>query len=226
MTPLEEVDAHLADWTSKMTRIDENLVDLDADPVYSLLEKAGPDGLVGASKTRVGPAIAEMQELFGHRGLLDDVLRQAREIRATVTKFRHGKRLLEVDALLHGPSIQLPPLTVPVTGRGLLGVEETPRAVTPAQLLASMTAAFDRVRGVVSDVTVVWDGLGPRLDAAERLIGELEAGALKDQVSQALDEARRALRTDPLGEPETQILALERRLARTGTPPPGTAPTS
>ena len=226
MTPLEEVDAQLAKWATTMTRIDENLVDLDADPVYSLLEKAGPEGLSGVSKERVGPAITEMQELFGHRSLLDDVLGKAREIRATVTTFRHGKRLLEVDALLHGPSIQLPPLTVPVTGRGLLGAEETPQAVTPAQLLASMTASFDRVRGVVAEVTSVWDRLGPRLDAAERRIGEVERGALRDDLSHALDENRRALRTDPLGDPEAQILALERRLASTRTPPPGATPTS
>ncbi|GAC1383470.1 MAG: hypothetical protein NVSMB4_11430 [Acidimicrobiales bacterium] len=224
MTPLEEVDHQLAEWATTMTRIDENLVDLDADPVYSLLEKAGPDGLAGVSKARVGPAITEMQELFGHRGLLDDVIGRARDIRATVTKFRHGRRLIEVDALLHGPSIQLPPLTKPVTGRGLLEVEETPRAVTPAALLASMTAAFDRVRAVVAEVTAAWDRLGARLDAAERLIGGLEPGARRDAAARALDDARRALRTDPLGDAETQILTLERLLASPGTAAPDAAP--
>ncbi|GAC1538367.1 MAG: hypothetical protein NVS3B12_23410 [Acidimicrobiales bacterium] len=224
MTPLEEVDRQLAEWATTMTRIDENLVDLDADPVYSLLEKAGPDGLVGVTKARVGPAITEMQDLFGQRGLLDDVLGRAREIRATVTKFRHGRRLLDVDALLHGPSIQLRPLTVPVTGRGLLDVEETARAVTPAQLLASMTAAFDRVRAVVAEVTAAWDRLGPRLDAAERLIEGLEPGARRGRAASALDAARRTLRTDPLGGPEAQILALERELASSRTPPPDADP--
>lgn len=218
-TPLQQIDRLLEDWTTKAARIDQNLVDLTSEPVFGLVTKAAFEG---ATRDRVVPALAGVEELFAHRRLLEDVIDRARSIRATVTPLRHGHRLVQVEQLLQGPSIALPPQPIDATSRGLLDPEEVTAQATPAQVLQSMVATYERVRTAVTEVGAAWADLTPRVDAADAVVRELEqavrsAGApgqaLFAQVSAAVDAARHLVATDPLGAAPAAVAVLPGNLA-------------
>jgi hypothetical protein len=59
---IEEVDQALAEWQSRLRRIDRNLVALQLDPVHTRLEQSGEAGLEGVTRERVLPALTAMQE--------------------------------------------------------------------------------------------------------------------------------------------------------------------
>lgn len=232
-SPLEEMDRLLDEWSANAARIDQNLVDLTEDPVYGLVEKAPFEGV---TRDRVGAALGHLEQIFIRRRLLEDVIDQARGIRATVTAFRHGRRLVDVEQLLRGPSITLPPEPTPVTERRLLDPEEVTRRASPAEVLEAMTAAYDSVRATVASVGAAWDELTPRVDRAEAelagLDGPSEAAGVGSraqfsQVRAAIEAARHLVAADPLGAAPAAVAvlpgnlaALRRRLA-SGTRPPG-----
>src|SRR5262249_42100352 len=115
---VEEIDQALATWTERLQRVDENLLALEDEPTCRLLERTAIEGVTAA---RVTPALAAMRELFARRGLLQEMLSRVRERRTHVSHFRpSGAALAEIDALLHGPSIHLPPVQTPLAQRGLL----------------------------------------------------------------------------------------------------------
>ena len=231
-TPLEDADRLLDDWSAKATRIDQNLVDLTSDPLFEALQKSTFEG---KTRERVAEALATTEDLFTRRRLLEDVIDQARAVRATVTAFRHGHRLIEIDRLLRQPSIGLSDPVEPATARRLLDPDEHETRLTPAQVLASMVGGFDRVRSALADVRAAWDELTPKLDGIES-----EAGSLADaahaagpgveaqyrHLEEAVTEAQRLLRSDPLGAAPGAIAvlpgnvaALRRRLPPDGGPP-------
>ena len=218
-TPLEQIDRLLADWATKAARIDQNLVDLTSEPVFGLVAQAPFEG---ATRDRVGPALAGVEELFTCRRLLEDVIDQARSIRATVTPLRRGHRLVQVEQLLAGPSIALPPQPTDAASRGLLDPDEIVAQATPAQVLESMVAAYDRVRAVVTEIDAAWADLTPRVDAADASVRDLEpaahsAGAagqaLFAQVSAAIEAARHLVAADPLGAAPAAVAVLPGNLA-------------
>ncbi|GAC1317449.1 MAG: hypothetical protein NVSMB12_15310 [Acidimicrobiales bacterium] len=227
-SPLEQMDRLLADWSTKAAHIDQNLVDLTEDPVFGLVEKAPFEGVTAE---RVAPALVALEQVFVHRRLLEDVIDQAREIRATVSPLRHGRRLVEVERLLRDRSITLPPQPTPVTQRRLLDPEEVTRQVTPAELLEQMTTAYDAVRTLVAEVGTAWDELTPKVDRAEAELAELDgpsdaagtgARAQFSQVGDAIAAARHLVAADPLGAGPGaanvlagNLAALRRRLATT-----------
>lgn len=218
-TPLEQADIVLEQWATRTARIDQNLVDLASDPVYNVLQKAP---LEGVTREKVVPALAQMEDLFVRRRLLEDVIDRARAIRSTVTTFRHGRRLAEVDRLLREPTIAVSTPAPAVTGRNLLDPEEPEQRLTPTQILAAMIEGFDDVRAVVAAVGLQWDELTPRLDTAEAELQQLDASARaggaaamarRDEVARAISRARHLVAADPLGEGQAAVAVLPGNLA-------------
>src|SRR5262245_23326461 len=104
----DEVDQALAEWRSRLRRIDENLVALQLDPVHARFEQSRDSGLDGLTRERVLPALTAMQELFAQRGLLYDMVGRAAKLRASLNRWRPAETLREIERLLRGPSIVVP----------------------------------------------------------------------------------------------------------------------
>jgi len=207
VTTIEEIDRALADWKARLHRIDDNLMALETDSAYTLLEAQG-DALEGVTRDRVVPALSAMRELFGQRGLLDDVLEKATGLRTGLNRMFPGDRLREIDHLLRGPSIALPPVETPLARRGLLDASETTTAITPDQLLGAMMSSFQEARDVVSAVDEAWARLTPESDRARSDVARLAAvaAALGEDttrqltaISAQLDAVTARISRDPLG---------------------------
>jgi hypothetical protein len=207
---IEEIDGALAEWQSRLRRIDENLVALQLDPVHTRLEQNRDGGLDGVTRDRVVPALAGMRELFAQRGLLYDLLGRATRLRAGINRWRSSETLREIENLLRGPSIVLPAAVVPLARRSLLGASVT--AITPDQLLSAMVASFDQARDAVAAVERAWQQLDAQCARADAEIERLQtaAGGLGDAATAGLGAARsqleavrRQIGRDPLGASQT-----------------------
>jgi hypothetical protein len=227
---LDEVDQALAEWRSRLARIDENLVALQLDPAHTRLEQSRDSGLDGLTRERVLPALDSMRELFARRGLLYDMLQQATALRAGLNPRRPGGALGEIERLLRGPSIVLPPVDTPLGRRSLLGTAEA--SVTPDQLLNAMVQSYEQARDAVAAVDHAWRELDPecRRAAAEadRLQG-LAAGLGEDATAELtavraqLSAVEAGVSRDPLGASRSltagvsdRLAQVERRLAEIG----------
>jgi len=219
---IEEIDRALADWTTRLQRIDDNLLALETSPACVLLEGAGETGLDGVTRDRVVPALAAMRELFAQRSALDDVLGRAGSLRRATNR---GDGLNEIERLLRGPSIPLPATETALADRGLLDSPETTTAISPDQLLGAMVASFETARDAVTAVDDAWTRLTSAVDRASAELGRLGAlatalgvtetaslAAIRTQIEAARDRVLR----DPLGA--TQILGgdVAAALARAG----------
>jgi len=234
---LDEIDRALADWKARRQRIDDNLMALETDPACMLLEQASAAGttvgLDGITRDRVVPALAAMRELFAQRTLLDGVIEKATSLRAGINRLWPGDGPKEIDRLLHGASIALPPVETPLARRGLLDAAETTTAISPDQLLAAMTAAFDAARDAVASVSQAWDRLTPAITATEADAAKLadlaadlgdDATAELASVRAEIDAVRTRVARDPLGASDAltrdvaaRITALSARLESLAT---------
>jgi hypothetical protein len=207
----EHIDRRLADLHLASERISANLVDLEIDSGRQLLEATR---LEGQSASRWTAASQALTELWRRHGLLESLLKHADEL-------HRARRTDEVAALLGGRSIELASSEVPIERRKLLaGPEETERC-SPDELLTSMSAAFDEVKTVVSEIGSAWEQLVPSTDEARRrlhvaieLADELHGGPRPDleAAGQALSHLKTTITADPLSVDPAEVDALERRI--------------
>jgi hypothetical protein len=204
---LDEVDRALAVWQDRLRRVDENLLALEGDINFKLLEGQGAPGagLAGVTYDRVTPVVVAMRELFAQRSRLDDILEHARRLRSSISRLWPAERTLrEITGLLCGPSVVLSTVQTPLAQRTLLGTAEDRNSITPDQLLAAMVQAFETVRDTVMAVARVWDQLTPELDALQQKLTSLAA------LAAALGGP-----PDPdLGALQTELALLRSRVAR------------
>lgn len=218
---IDEVDQALAEWESRLRRIDRNLVALQLDPVHTRLEQSGEAGLDGLTRERVLPALNAMQELFARRGLLYDLLGRASNLRAGINPRRPAETLREIEGLLRGPSITVPAVETPLGRRSLLDTDA--EMVTPDQLLAAMVASFEAARDVVAAVDQAWKRLEPecrragaeadRLQALAAGLG-VDAGAALTAVRAQLETVEARVSRDPLGASRTLTTGVFERLGQ------------
>jgi len=160
------------------------------------------DALDGLTRDRVLPALDAMHELFARRGLLYDMVEKTKALRAGLNPRRPEAALREIEGLLRGPSIVMPPVATPLARRTLLGTSVT--SLTPDQLLSAMVTSYEQARDAVAAVDQAWQQLDPdcRRAAAEtdRLRG-LAAGLGEDATAE-LTAAR------------AQLTAVEARITR------------
>lgn len=205
MATLAEVDRRLAELRAAESTVTTNLFALEENPTYKLLGDGS--ALEGTTAARVRPALEDAAHLWQSFSMLTTVLDRAEELRGTEKRATQG-RVDELYRLLTGPSIALPPTEVPLAERGLLSAARLDNAITPADLLAVMGAAFERVRDAVAAVEAAWGRLLPALERAEAELARLDGRARELGVvpPPALAAARAALRPlaervseDPLG---------------------------
>ncbi len=199
---IDEVDQALAEWESRMRRIDQNLVTLQLDPVHTRLQQSRDGGLDDITRERVLPALDAMQELFARRALLYNMLKQATRLRSGINRWRPAETLRQIEGLLRGPSIMVPAVERAPGQRGLLDISET--SVTPDQLLNAMVASFEEARDAVATVGQAWNKLESECRQAGVEVDRLQAVAtdLGQDATAALTEVR------------TQLAAVEARIAR------------
>ena len=209
---LEEIDELLADWKAKLQRASENLAALTEMVTYKRLKGEGGwprITLTGTTQARVVPALEAMADLWSHYALFVDVVHRAKELRNSVSRLLPSRKTLdEIEHLLRGASIKLPPVETPLAQRGLLTAAEVAEAVTPERLLEAMTQCFQVARDAVLAVDAAWDRLLPLLEGCEReaasvqqLAGSLGEGALAEvsEARQKMASLRTLILQDPLG---------------------------
>jgi hypothetical protein len=172
----EEVDRLLLSWDERLHRIDENLIALEGDPTYQMLSGSVRQ-LMGATRTRVGPALDALVELFQRREALTQVVARARELRGELGFFGKEEKLVEIANLLQGPSIKVAVRELPLTRRNLLDEARSEILLPPEQVLGEMIGAYQMARDAVGAVAEAWARLEPRLADLERRVGELSAEA-------------------------------------------------
>ena len=192
-------------------RISANLVDLEIDSGRQLLEATK---LEGQSAIRWAAASQALTELWRRHGLLESLLTRADEL-------RRSRRTDEVDALLSGRSIELTSSEVPIARRELLASAQDTERCSPDELLASMSAAFDEVKTVLSEIGSAWERLVPaiddarrRLHAATELVDELHQSDRPDleAAGQRLTDLDATITADPLSVDPHEIDALARTI--------------
>jgi hypothetical protein len=209
---IEQIDRLLADWRNKLYCASQNMLDLQSLPTYQRL--AGESGfpklqLRGVTETQVTPAIEVMNELFQYFFLLSETVNKATELRKQVPYFFGSEaKIREIEEILTGASIQLSAKQVPLAQRELLSVAETTKAISPQQLLAAMTSAFQIARDAVLAVDAAWLRLEPNLAdsnaesiSLQKLADSLGQGDLKElaAVRQKIAFLSNLIDSDPLG---------------------------
>jgi hypothetical protein len=204
-------DQRLTDLHQASERISANLVDLEIDSGRQLLEATR---LEGQSAARWSAACAALTELWRRHGLLEALLAQADELQSS-------RRTDQLASLLRDRSIELASSEVPLARRDLLASAEETERCSPDELLASMSAAFDEVNAVVSEIGSVWERLVPAVDDARRrlqtatqLASGMGEGNRRDleSVAQDLSAIGASVTTDPLSVRAADVDALANRL--------------
>jgi hypothetical protein len=164
-----------------------------------------------------------MRELFARRGVLYDTVAQAAALRAKLNPRRPNEALAEIERLLRGPSIVLPPVETPLARRSLLGGAET--SITPDQLLGAMVQSYEQARDAVAAVDEAWRELDPecqraaveadRLEDLANGLGE-DATAELAAVRAQLAEVQASVAGDPLGASRSLTAGVFTRLVRAG----------
>ena len=146
---LNEIDQLLEAWRHRLGAAAQNLMDLQAEPVYQRL--AGDNGvpkadLTGLSAATVQPALDAMGTLFQHFSLLQQTIDDAAKLRRDMPAlFGIEQQGREIQQLLLGKSIHLPPVEVPLEQRTLLSAVANVECISPDDLLnANFSAASTR----------------------------------------------------------------------------------
>ncbi|HXW30188.1 MAG TPA: hypothetical protein VEK55_12565 [Xanthobacteraceae bacterium] len=213
----DSVTAELTAWQDRLAVVSRNLADINQLPALLAIKarlRRRPDTYVGETATRLGDALAALDELWKDYLLLNALLDQAEGLRRQGSLFRTHDA--EIEALLHGRSIALPPAHVPLAERGLLTKSERAEKATPEELLAAMEAIFNIAKSTILTLDGAEAQLRPRLQALDA-----EARALVDRAG-ALglgkgEIAAIAARVEALGvESAADPLAAVRKLTEAG----------
>ncbi len=209
---LREIDAALAAWNSRLGAAAQNLMDLQADPTYQ--ELTGSSGvskvrITGVTAARVEPALGAMVTVFQHFGLLNQTIERASQLRKNLpTIFGSDQKLREIEELLGGKLIHLPPVDVPLEQRTLLSGVQNVECISPDDLLGTMVSAFQAAKDAVVAVDAAWNNLSLTLDRTGARIVSLRKRAETlgcappaelAAAERALQEMRAQVQADPLG---------------------------
>jgi hypothetical protein len=214
---LAEIDGTIVRFAGAVDVMTANLLDLESNPTNKMLD---PDTLTGTSRQRVSAARQALASLWEQFTEFKDLLGRARQLRGGGVRVPPA-RLQELEDLLHGPSISLPPLDVALADRGLYTPGQTPVALTPDQLLTGMAAAFEAAKGTILAVDDVWRSLVPRLGEAQHELEAMEAVAAPlgepvnagERTRDRLEEVSRQLANDPLSVKPDDLERIEASLS-------------
>ena len=209
--PLDSMDRRIAELRAVHERIVQNLVDLDADVTRQMLESSST--LRGRTAQEWSGALVAMENLWrGQMALADllDRVAKARGTRASVPR----AAVARLTELLEGPSLALPR----TGGRPALTETTAPTdRCTVHDAIDGMSASYDTLHALVSEVGAVWTVVIPRLEALDLALVRLEAAAeasgnrRPDELAvarQSLADALAEARDDPLALHEDVLVSL------------------
>jgi hypothetical protein len=209
----DRIIAELGAWQDRLAVISRNLGEINELPALLRIKarlRATPDLYAGETASRIGDALAALDELWKDYLLLNALIDQAETLRKRAGLFHHHDA--EIEQLLHGRSIVLPPAHVPLADRGLLTTSQRADKATPEELLAAMEAIFKIAKDTILALDAAEVRLRPKIEA---LAGEArtlaaranDLGAGSDDIvatAARLDGLGAGLVADPLGA-ERQI---------------------
>jgi hypothetical protein len=183
---LKDIDSLLASWKARLSTAAQNLVDLRGHPRYQ------------------GPAGQQIGPLFQKLAQIQQVVDQASDLRRDWPMFGADDRIRDIERLLHGKSIEMPAVPVPIEQRSLLSAVERLEYVTLDDLMNALVQGFAAARDSVFAIDSAW------LKLAELRRMHAESIAVQQQcLEQITDHAPLA---DPA--PEEKIDALRQWLER------------
>lgn len=139
---LDEVDILLGKWQSDIQAASANLVAFEASSAFQTVKTALPK-LQGRTKAEIGPGIEGMEPIWPYFTLLNNVIKDAAELRKDMPQiFGRGDRILKIEQLLTGESIALQTKEVPLAERGLTGAGVRVEKTTPEFLFKQMQTRF------------------------------------------------------------------------------------
>lgn len=186
MLTLKDIDSLLASWKARLSTAAQNLVDLRGHPRYQ-----------GSAGQQIGP-------LFQKLAQIQQVVDQASDLRKDWPMFGAEERMRDIERLLHGKSIELPAIPVPIEQRSLLSAVEHLEYASLDDLMTSLVQGFAAARDSVFAIDAAW------LKMAElRRVHSESLTLVKECAEQITDHAKLA---EPA--PEEKIDALRQWLER------------
>jgi hypothetical protein len=179
---LAQIDRLLADWAQKVDIANQNLLDLYDLPAYQRLSGMGnpPSNVMGITQQQASTALTAIERLFEDLELFNRSIDRARRLRKELPSlFINDSQLLEIEQLLTGMSIQLPSIQTPLAQRDLVSANQQVRAISLAELLDRMSAAFVIARDTFVAVETTWEELESQLITTHQSLAQLQQLAQK-----------------------------------------------
>jgi hypothetical protein len=209
---LKEIDSALAAWNDRLGAAAQNLLDLQDEPTYQQLTGSGgmqKSPVTGVTASTVEPALGAVLTVFQHFGLLKETIDRARVLRADLpAPFLRDQKLRDIEDLLFGKSIHLPPVDVPLEQRTLLSAVRNVECISPDDLLETMVRAFQAAKdGVIAvdkawkDLDLILSRINSRIEGLHARIALLgpESVAELDSAERLLEQMHARVKNDPLG---------------------------
>jgi hypothetical protein len=169
--PLDSFDQRIAELRALHERIGQNLVELDADVTRQMLQSSTT--LRGRTAGTWAEASAAIENLWRGHMALADLLERVTHARGSRTSIPRAAQA-QLTELLDGPSMALPR----PGGRPSLTENAVPTdQCTVQEAIDRMSADYDGVLALTSEVGAVWTVVVPRLEALELVLDGLERAA-------------------------------------------------
>jgi hypothetical protein len=213
---LQALDATLERLRAATDAIGTNLLELERDPICKLLDTAPLTGETADGWAETQRSFTGLWQCFSRLG---DVVERAIDLRGRGRP--SPEQLAALDELLRGASVEVPKEQVPLAQRDLTDGADATTRCAPDELLATMSAEFDRTRAFVITAGDAWDNLMPRLSAARTTLDTITIaapalGEARDPELEAVGYELESLASRVAGDPITvnaaEIDRLEARL--------------
>ncbi len=167
------------EWQGRLATIARNLTDFHESEAATRVRARLADPMrtySGRTATEARRAAEALAGLWQDYLLVSKVVDEA-------TALAHRSALLpsrdeDVVAMLTGPSIKLPTLSIPISERGLLDPADRQALARPADVLDMMTRAFLTARDTVAAIARAEDSAAPRVATLRAEIDALRQASL------------------------------------------------
>jgi hypothetical protein len=222
LTANDTIISELAAWQDRLALVSRNLGEINELPTLQRVKarlRTTPEFYAGETASRIGDALAALDELWKDYLLLNALLDEADTLHKQSGMFHDHEA--EIRELLRGRSITLPVAHVPLAERGLLSNAERVDKATPDELLAAMNALFALAKDTILELDRAETGLKPRVEAlagAARQLAQRAAALGFDAaeiaaIATPLDALSADSAADPLGAGR-KLLGAEAALAQ------------